>query len=66
MGTIIQLNPPQRPAAPPVAGEPRSPCEIVIFPGVRIERAETTYFDDDSGLQPGGGTDHGNRPRKSS
>jgi hypothetical protein len=37
MGTILQMRPSnRRPAA--AGGEPAKPCEIVIFPGVRIER----------------------------
>ncbi len=66
MGTIIHLNLPHRAAVPPPAGEIPPQCEIVIFPGVRIERVETPYLDDTSGLEPNGGTSHGSRPRKSS
>ena len=65
MGTIIQLNPPQR-AAPPVAvGEVLPQCEIVIFPGVRIERNAAPLFVEASDPQADDGTGHG-RPRKSS
>ena len=65
MGTIIHLNPLQKATPPPVAGEPPPACEIVIFPGVRIEREETPRIDEAPGPQANG-TDHGRRPRRTS
>jgi hypothetical protein len=65
MGTIIQLNPPPRAAAPVIAGDVPPHCEIVIFPGVRIERHVPPDIAD--GPEPAAsGTDRGHRPRKSS
>ena len=65
MGTIIHLNPQHRAATSLAIGEPPPPCEIVIFPGVRIEREETPFAADASGPDSDG-ADHGSRPRKSS
>ena len=65
MGTIIHLNALQRTTVPQAAGEMPARCEIVIFPGVRIERVETPCFDDGS-TEPETGTGNGHRPRKSS
>ena len=65
MATIIHLNPQHRAAAPLAAGETPPRCEIVIFPGVRIERRETPSSADAAG-QRAGRADHGSRPRKSS
>ncbi len=65
MGTIIQLDPQRRAAAPPPPGATPTHCEIVIFPGVRIEREGTPYRDDAT-VEPGTGTDDRHRPRKSS
>jgi hypothetical protein len=66
MATIIQLNPPQRAAPPAAAGDMPSRCEIIIFPGVRIERDATPYLDETPDLEPHGGTERGRRPRKTS
>lgn len=64
MGTILHLNPPHKAAPSAVVGGALPPCEIVIFPGVRIEREapppEASDRHDDAG------TGHDNRPRKSS
>jgi hypothetical protein len=65
MGTIIHLNPPQRAASPVVAGEPLPTCEIVIFPGVRIER-QAAPTDEAPEPHTDRSTGHGGRPRKSS
>ena len=65
MGTIIHLNPQQRAVPPVTTGEVLPECEIVIFPGVRIERHETPFIAD----APGPEVDEvhrGHRPRKSS
>ncbi len=65
MGTIIHLNPQQKTAAPPAAGQtPR--CEIVIFPGVRIERDAPPLAAETGGRQTDGDVAHRRRPRKSS
>ncbi len=66
MGTVIQLNPQHRSAALPTAGEALPPCEIVIFPGVRIERGETLLVAETEPPVTSGSADHGHRPRKSS
>jgi hypothetical protein len=67
MATIIHLNPPHRAVASLADGETLPPCEIVIFPGVRIERMEAPFGDDRSGLEPDDGAGHArSRPRKSS
>ncbi len=66
MSTIIHFNPPQRAAAPVAAGETLPLCEIVIFPGVRIERNVTPATADASGRKTQGAADGGSRPRKSS
>lgn len=66
MGTIIHLNPPQRAAAQPVARATPTECEIVIFPGVRIDRSARPYGDDEAAAEPAGGAGQGHRPRKSS
>lgn len=66
MGTIIQLSARARSAPPEKPGEGFGTCQIVIFPGVRIERQTSG-----SGEEPvprsvvDDGTDRG-RPRKSS
>ena len=65
MGTIIQLKTPQRAAPAEAAGEVLPQCEIVIFPGVRIERTGAPLIVDASDPQADDGTGHG-RPRKSS
>lgn len=65
MGTIIHLNPPHRAAAPSVARDTQTDCQIVIFPGVRIERPAMPYGDK-AAAEPAGGTRQGHRPRKSS
>lgn len=66
MATIIHLNPPQRAAAPAATGEARPHCEIVIFPGVRIERQEVSYTAEMPGPETDGHTHNTSRPRKSS
>jgi hypothetical protein len=66
MATIIHLNPSQRPAVTPAAGETPPECKIVIFPGVRIERQETPYFAEVPAPVTGDGAEPGSRPRKSS
>ncbi len=65
MGTIIHLNPLHRATPLVAAGEPLPQCEIVIFPGVRIEREQTPLLDGVPGPQANG-TDHDSRPRRSS
>ena len=65
MATIIHFNPQHRAAAPLAAGETLPQCEIIIFPGVRIEREETSFSVDAPGPKTAG-VDHGSRPRKSS
>lgn len=65
MGTIIQFNPQHRATVPMDTGETPLQCEIVIFPGVRIERQETASPADAPGPKTEG-ADHGSRPRKSS
>lgn len=64
MGTIIHLNPPHKAAPPAIAGATLPPCEIVIFPGVRIEREPLPPMAEASDRR--GGAGHDNRPRKSS
>jgi hypothetical protein len=68
MGTIVQLNPPARRQPPAGEGAEAVRCDIVIFPGVRIERhgidlahrvRDSAGHDDFDGI--GGG-----RPRKTS
>lgn len=60
MGTIHQLNPRSRTSLTGETASPSAPCEIVIFPGVRIERHEDVVFVDNDA--PG----RDDRPRKSS
>ena len=66
MGMIIHLNPP--PKATPLAatGEPVPQCEIVIFPGVRIEREKPGFAAEARDPQSDSDTGNGRRPRKSS
>jgi hypothetical protein len=69
MSTVLQFRASAR-------AEPRRPfsdgaeCEIVIFPGVRVERHETTDIDLGHRLDTSGGDfdglGGGRRPRKSS
>ncbi len=50
-----------------VAGDALTECEIVIFPGVRIERQAPVFVDDMSPPESDGGVKHGSsRPRRSS
>ncbi len=65
MGTIIHLHPRERAATSLAIGDPPPPCEIVIFPGVRIERDRTAVVPG-AAAPDGDGANHGNRPRKSS
>ena len=66
MGTIIHLNPLPKVAAPIAAGAPLPECEIVIFPGVRIEREEPRFAAEVHDPRSDGSADNGHRPRKSS
>lgn len=69
MGTILQFNSPARkvPRPAPVGADDELACEVVIFPGVRIERhdLDLSHRVRDSIGQPGldGG---GRRPRRTS
>jgi len=66
MATIIHLNLPPKAAAPVAMDDPPRQCEIVIFPGVRIEREEPRFSAEAHDPQPVDGTDNRRRPRKSS
>ena len=66
MGTIHQLNPRSRASLSAVASAPSEACEIVIFPGVRIERHADTVSDAAFGFAGDDATDRDDRPRKSS
>lgn len=68
MGTILHFETAER---DPARNRPSSdaPCEIVIFPGVRIERhdIDLSHRLRDSAGDPGyGGLDGSGRPRKTS
>jgi hypothetical protein len=67
MGTVLAFNIDGR--VKPAAQTPAGSCEIVIFPGVRIERAQGTADPDQSGGPQGGnldGTNGRRRARKTS
>lgn len=66
MSTVLQFRPSPQPRPRVIAGMATQPCEIVIFPGVRIERHEVDlshrFFDTVSGDDFDGKP----RPRKTS
>ena len=66
MGTVLHFNRPLQTSAPLAEGDRPLECQVVIFPGVRIERHELSA--DTSPSRPSGRTnrDGGSRPRKSS
>ncbi len=66
MSTIIHLVPPHKAAPPVAAGEPLPACQIIIFPGVRIEREAPPFAAEASETRSDGDTANGSRPRKSS
>jgi hypothetical protein len=66
MGTILHLNPPPRTATAATDDRVSRQCEIVIFPGVRIERHTGALPAAGPKATAAGGTDDGSRPRKSS
>ena len=75
MGTLILFKSSGRASSLPTANQQRPACEVVIFPGVRIERHGQVDLDldldldlshricDSAGRDDFGG---GNRPRKTS
>ena len=76
MGTVLHFDVPAKSPSRSEAG-PVQPCEIIIFPGVRIERHEldlsfrlrdSAGHDDFDGIGGVGGVGGGSkrRPRKSS
>lgn len=69
MGTVLRFKPSSRKAAPPTGGRAGRPGEIVIFPGVRIERHDLDLghrVSDSPGRLDFGGSGGGHRPRRTS
>ena len=66
MATIIHLDPLPKTATPVAAGGPPARCEIIIFPGVRIEREAPRPTAEAYGPRADSGTGEAGRPRKSS
>jgi len=71
MGTVLTFRASAKTALPPAAAGARHDCEVVIFPGVRIERHDHLDLDlshrlcDSAGRDDFGGIG-GHRPRKTS
>ncbi len=66
MGTLLQMNPSQR-RSQAAQRLPHSVCEIVIFPGVRIERhAPDAGSFQDASQRRARETEPQGRPRKTS
>lgn len=69
MGTVLRFRPSVRPPAAGRAPGQEPVCEVVIFPGVRIERHDVDLshrLRDSAGRHDFDGIGRGPRPRKTS